>query len=113
MADAKNLMGGRTRRRFLQALGAAVGGVAVSGAGAAGFGSQLPPGKQPGITAIPNGYAFYRVLSTEALLPWPGNPNRLNPVADMTGVVLMAGVPAPPFNPARPPPGPPPPRVTR
>ncbi len=25
-------------------------------------------------------------------MPWPGNPGRLNPVADMTGVVLMAGV---------------------
>ena len=92
MADANDLTGGRTRRQFLQALGAAVGGVAVSGAGAAGFGSQLPPGQRSGATVIPGSYAFYRVLTTERLLPWPGNPGRLNPVADMTGVVLMAGV---------------------
>ena len=66
MADENNdnATGGRTRRQFLQALGAAVGGVAVSGAGAAGFGSQPPPGQRAGIAAIPNSYAFYRVLST-------------------------------------------------
>ena len=91
MADENNLTGGRTRRQFLQALGAAVGGVAMSGAGAAGFGSQVPPGQRSGTAVIPGGYAFYRVLSTESLLPWPGQPGRLNPVADMTGVVLMAG----------------------
>ena len=89
--DANDPKGARTRRQFLQALGAAVGGVVVSGAGAAGFGSQIPPGQRVGITAIPSGYTFYRVLSTERLLPWPGNPGRLNPIADMTGVVLMAG----------------------
>jgi len=92
MTDENNLPGGRTRRQFLQALGAAVDGVAVSGAGAAGFGSQLPPGQRSGTTAIPNSYAFYRVLSTERLLPWPGNPGSLNPAADMAGVVLMAGI---------------------
>ena len=94
MADENNdnATGGHTRRQFLQALGAAVGGVAVSGAGAAGFGSQPPPGQHSGTAAIPSSYAFYRVLSTEHLLPWPGNPGRLNPVADMTGVVLMAGI---------------------
>src|ERR1700675_3835893 len=91
MADANNLNGGHTRRQFLQALGAAVGGVVVSGAGAAEFGSQIPPGQRLGPGAIPNGYAFYRVLSTERLEAWPGNPGRTNPVADMTGVVLMAG----------------------
>ena len=91
MADENNPTGRRTRREFLQALGAAMGGVVVSGAGAAGFGSQIPPGQRLGAAAIPSGYAFYRVLSTETLVPWPGNPGRLNPVADMTGVVLMAG----------------------
>jgi hypothetical protein len=91
MADAGDLTNGLTRRRFLQALGAAVGGAVVSGAGAGEFGSQIPPGKRLGTATIPSGYAFYRVLSTERLLPWPGNPGRLNPVADMTGVVLMAG----------------------
>ena len=91
MAGENNPNNGRTRREFLQALGAAVGGVVVSGAGAAGFGSQIPPGQRFGTAAIPSGYTFYRVLSTERLLPWPGNPGRLNPVADMTGVVLMAG----------------------
>lgn len=92
MADANDLTGGRTRREFLQALGAAVGGVVVSGAGAAGFGSQIPPGQRLGTATIPSAYAFYRVLTTESLLPWPGNPGRLNPVVDMTGVVLMAGI---------------------
>jgi hypothetical protein len=91
MADTDNLNGGRSRRKFLQALGAAVGGVAVSGAGATGFGSNLPPGQRTGPTVIPSSYAFYRVLSTEHLLPWPGNPGKLNPVSDMTGVVLMGG----------------------
>ena len=57
----------------------------MSGAGAAGFGSQIPPGQGSATGTIPSGYAFYRVLTTESLLPWPGNPGRLNPVADMTG----------------------------
>lgn len=91
MADTNNPTGARTRREFLQALGAAVGGVVVSGAGAAGFGAQMPPGQRFGAAAVPSGYTFYRLLTTERLLPWPGNPGRLNPVADMTGVVLMAG----------------------
>ena len=91
MADEKNGTGDATRRQFLQALGAAIGGVAISGAGAAGFGAQIPPGQRSATATIPSGYLFYQVLTTERLLPWPGNPGRTNPVADMTGVVLMAG----------------------
>jgi len=91
MADEDNRTGGPTRRQFLRALGAAVGGVAISGAGAAGFGAQMPPGQRSATAAVPSGYLFYQVLTTERLLPWPGNPGRTNPVADMTGVVLMAG----------------------
>lgn len=91
MANANNPNDGRTRREFLQALGAAVGGVVLTGAGAARSGAQIPPGQRPGTAVLPNGYVFYRLLSTESLLPWPGNPGRTNPIADMTGVVLMAG----------------------
>src|SRR5215475_9864836 len=89
MAGVDDPTGGRTRRQFLQALGAAMGGVALSGAGAAG--SQPPPGQGSGTATLPSGYAFFRVLTTESLLPWPGNPGRTNPVADFTGVVLMGG----------------------
>ena len=74
MADANDPSGGRTRREFLQALGAAVGGVVVSGAGVGGaFGAQ-PPGHGPGTAAIPSGYEFFRVLTNERLLGWPGRP---------------------------------------
>src|SRR5262245_12690815 len=89
MAGVNDPTGGPSRRQFLQALGAALGGVALSGAGVGG--SQTPPGQGSGAASIPSGYAFYRVLTTERLLPWPGNPSRTNPVADFSGVVLMSG----------------------
>ncbi len=92
MVGVNDPTGGPTRRQFLQALGSALGGVVLSGAGVAdALGSQIP-GQGSGTASIPNGYAFYRVLTTESLMPWPGNPGKTNPVADMTGVVLMAGV---------------------
>ena len=93
MVGVNDPTGGTTRRQFLQALGSALGGVVLSGAGVAdALGSQIPPGQGSGTASIPSGYAFYRVLTTESLMPWPGSPGKTNPVADMTGVVLMAGV---------------------
>src|SRR5262245_38355858 len=89
MAGEDDRTGGPSRREFLQALGAALGGVALSGAGVAG--AQTPPGQGSGIANIPSGDALFRGLTTESLLPWPGNPGRTNPVADFSGVVLMAG----------------------
>jgi hypothetical protein len=92
MAGVDDPTGGPTRRQFLQALGSALGGVVLSGAGITdALGAQIPPGQASGTASIPNGYAFYRVVTTESLVPWPGNPGKINPIADLTGVVLMAG----------------------
>jgi hypothetical protein len=88
----RDLTVGPTRRQFLQALGAALGGVALSGAGVEdALGKQTSPGDGSGTADIPSGYAFYRVLTTQSFLPWPGNPGMTNPMGDTTGVVLMAG----------------------
>src|SRR5690348_7994953 len=92
MPSLNELTGGPTRRQFLLALGAALGGVVLSGAvDADAVGAQIPPGQGSGTASVPNGYAFYRVMTTESLVPWPGNPGKINPIADLTGVVLMAG----------------------
>jgi hypothetical protein len=83
---------GSTRRQFIQSLGAAVGGVVLTGVGVGeALGAPAPPGQTSGLAAIPSGYAFYRIWTANNGAPTPGNPGQPNPIGDLSAVVMMAG----------------------
>ncbi len=84
-----------TRRDFLNTMGTALGGVALTmhGGGAASPALGVSQGRL-GTGAIPNGYNFYRVFTANTGATLPFNPGGTNPVLDITPAVFMGTDPS-------------------